>query len=145
MLRKGIQSQAGNYTRFVEMARSAAPCPPGLPCKTSLFLTLSHHPGALSEVLARLAQRGINLTKIESRPIPGTSWQYHFYLDLEGHAASQPVTAALEELRPFTTDLRVLGTYPRADANEAQRASEAAGFSAAEAVEPVRRAPAERD
>ena len=115
VLRHGIQSQSGNFTRFVEVGREAAPCPSGAPCKTSLFLALDHRPGALGEVLARFAERGINLTKIESRPIPGVPWQYHFYLDLEGHAASEPVVAALEEVRPFTTDLRILGTYPRAD------------------------------
>jgi chorismate mutase/prephenate dehydratase len=61
----------------------------------------------------------VNLTKIESRPTPGSPWQYRFYLDLEGHAASEPVAAALEDIRPFTTELRVLGTYPRAEGGEA--------------------------
>lgn len=118
VLRTGIQSQAGNYTRFFEVAREATPCPPSATCKTSLLLSLAHRPGALGEVLTRFGARGVNLTKIESRPITGMPWQYRFYLDLDGHAASEPVAAALEEIRPFTSELRVLGTYPRAEVAE---------------------------
>jgi chorismate mutase/prephenate dehydratase len=115
ILRKGIQTQEGNYTRFVEIAREATPCPAGAACKTSLLLSLAHKPGSLGEVLSRFGARGVNLTRIESRPVLGSPWQYRFYLDLEGHAASEPVRKALEELRPLTTELRVLGTYPRAE------------------------------
>lgn len=115
VLRKGIQTQEGNYTRFVEIAREAVACPPGAACKTSLLIALAHEPGALGAVLARFGARGVNLTRIESRPVLGAPWQYRFYLDLEGHAASEPVRAALEELKPVTTEVRVLGTYPRAE------------------------------
>ncbi|HYJ34173.1 MAG TPA: prephenate dehydratase [Candidatus Binatia bacterium] len=115
VLRRGIQTQEGNYTRFVEIAREAVACPPGASCKTSLQIALAHKPGALGDVLARFGARGVNLTRIESRPVLGSPWQYRFYLDLEGHAASEPVRAALEELKPVTTEVRVLGTYPRAE------------------------------
>jgi chorismate mutase/prephenate dehydratase len=115
VLRKGIQTQEGNYTRFVEIAREAVACPPGVSCKTSLQIALAHQPGSLGEVLARFGARGVNLTRIESRPVLGSPWQYRFYLDLEGHAASEPVRAALEELKAVTTEVRVLGTYPRAE------------------------------
>jgi chorismate mutase / prephenate dehydratase len=114
VLARGIQTQQGNFTRFVEIALEAAPCPPDAPCKTSLLLALEHRPGALGEVLTVLSRRGVNLTKIESRPVPGAPWQYRFHVDLEGHAASAAVCAALEEMRPLTTELRLLGTYPRA-------------------------------
>ena len=109
-----LQGASGDYTRYVEVALEAAPCPPDVPCRTSLLLVLEHRPGALGEVLQRFAQQGVNLAKIESRPISGSSWRYRFYLDVEGHAASREVTAALDQIRPLTQELRVLGTYPRA-------------------------------
>jgi chorismate mutase/prephenate dehydratase len=62
-----------------------------------------------------LAAKGINVTKIESRPVPSTPWKYRFYLDLEGHAADDPIRTALAEAGSFTTELRVLGTYPAAE------------------------------
>jgi chorismate mutase/prephenate dehydratase len=115
VLQRGIQTQEGNYTRFVELSPHAAACPPGVPVKTSLLLTVSHQPGSLAELLSLLSRRGINMTKIESRPIPSTPWQYRFYLDVEGHAATDPVRSALEEAREHTSELRVLGTYPSAE------------------------------
>jgi len=116
VLRAGIQTQAGNATRFVEVAREAVPCPHDAACKTSLVLLLSDdHPGALGDVLTAFSRRGVNLTKLESRPALGTAWTYRFYLDLLGHAASRPIGEALEEIRPMLGELRVLGTYPVAE------------------------------
>ena len=85
--------------------------PVGRAAKTSLVLTLADRPGALGEVLMRFAARNISLTKLESRPIPATPWSYRFYLDALGHGAAQAFQAALDEIRPLTTELRVLGTY----------------------------------
>jgi chorismate mutase/prephenate dehydratase len=104
-----------DYTRFVEVGREPTPLAPGVPCKTSLLMVLEHKPGTLGEMLQRLTLRGVNLSKLESRPIPGQPWQYRFYLDVEGHAASAPLMAALEDIRPLTSFLRVLGTYARAE------------------------------
>jgi chorismate mutase/prephenate dehydratase len=122
ILRRSIQSQEGNYTRFVELATHPVPCPPGVPVKTSLLITLAHSPGALAELLGVFRRRGVNLSKIESRPIPATPFQYRFYLDLEGHASTDTLRAALEEAREHTSELRVLGTYPSAEAEQAARA-----------------------
>jgi chorismate mutase/prephenate dehydratase len=116
-LAHGIQTEAGNFTRFVEVAREPAPVPHDVPCKTSLLLVLAHQPGALAEVLACFGRRGVNLTRIESRPIPSTPWQYRFYLDLEGHMAGTEVSAAIDEARERASELSVLGTYPRAEAS----------------------------
>ncbi len=115
VLRRSIQSQEGNYTRFVELAHDPVRFPPETPAKTSLLLALSHEPGALAEVLGVLSRRGVNLAKLESRPIPETPFKYRFYLDLDGNAGRDPVRGALAEVAPLTTELRVLGTYPAAD------------------------------
>ncbi|HEV8629037.1 MAG TPA: prephenate dehydratase, partial [Thermoanaerobaculia bacterium] len=116
VLRHGIQSQAGNYTRFVELAREPVRFAPDVPAKTSLLLSVPHTPGALAEVLGVFARRGVNLAKLESRPVPNRPFQYRFYLDLDGHVERDPVRAALAEVRPLTAELRVLGSYPAAEA-----------------------------
>jgi len=108
---RAIQSEDGNATRFVEVGLRPAPLPEGCTAKTSLVMSLADRPGALGEALMRFAARGISLTKLESRPIPASPWSYRFYLDALGHAASEPFQATLAELRPLTTELRVLGTY----------------------------------
>lgn len=115
ILARGIQTAAGNATRFVEVSRHAAPLGEDEPAKTSLLLSLADRPGALGEILLCLARRGLSLTKLESRPIPATPWQYRFYIDVLGHAASAAFAAALDEVRPLTTELHLLGTYRAAE------------------------------
>jgi chorismate mutase/prephenate dehydratase len=111
---RGIQSATGNATRFVEVALRPAPVPQGATAKTSLVFALADRPGVLGEILTRLAARSLSLTKLESRPIPEAPFTYRFYADVLGHAASEPFHTALEDIRPLTTELRVLGTYPSA-------------------------------
>jgi chorismate mutase/prephenate dehydratase len=120
ILERGIQTEAGNSTRFVEVALHPIPVPPGDEVKTSLLLTLAgERPGALGEVLTELSRRGLNLTKLESRPIPGARWSYRFYLDVEGHASTDNFREALDALAGATSELRVLGSYPAAPAARA--------------------------
>ena len=114
VLERGIQTQSGNFTRFVEVAREARPCPPDVPCRTTLLLTLAHQPGALGQVLVRFGERGVNLSRIESRPVPGAAFRYRFYLDLDAHAASAAVTAALADIIPYVQEQQMLGSYPAA-------------------------------
>lgn len=115
ILERNIQTQTGNFTRFVEVARAARPCPPDVPCRTTLLLTLAHQPGALGQVLVRFGERGVNLSRIESRPVPGAAFRYRFYLDLDAHAASSAVTSALSDIAPFVQEQLSLGTYPAAE------------------------------
>ena len=108
VLAEGLEDHAENYTRFLVVARDPASREEAN--KTSLILSLGNTPGTLHRALGVFAARGLNLTKIESRPLPGRPWEYLFYLDVVD--MGQGIAAALEELRPFTSDIRVLGTYP---------------------------------
>jgi chorismate mutase/prephenate dehydratase len=118
VLMRGIQASTGNATRFVEVGLRPAPLPDGATAKTSLMFALADtsatRPGVLGEILSRLAARSLSLTKLESRPIPEVPFTYRFYADVLGHAVSAPFHAALDDIRPLTSDLRVLGTYPSA-------------------------------
>lgn len=116
ILAQGIQMQKGNSTRFVEVAIEASPCPDAkLPCKTSMLLSLDHSAGTLGEILVSFGRRQLQLAKIESRPIPKDPWKYRFYLDVEDHADSAKMGEALEAIRPLVAELRILGSYPRAN------------------------------
>jgi prephenate dehydratase len=115
-----IEDDPQNFTRFLvleaEREDAAAPPPPDAdaPYKTSVVFALRQNvPGALFKSLAVFALRDLDLYKIESRPLVGTPGAYRFYLDVGGHAASEPVRRALNHLGEITTLLRVLGTYPR--------------------------------
>jgi chorismate mutase/prephenate dehydratase len=79
--------------------------------KTSILLSTTHEHGSLANCLRDLADAGINLTKLESRPKLGKAWEYLFYVDFEGDAKDPKVAAALEKLRPHTTTLQVIGSY----------------------------------
>ncbi|WP_257457208.1 bifunctional chorismate mutase/prephenate dehydratase [Archangium lipolyticum] len=115
VLARDLQGASADFTRFLEVAREATPLPADVPCKTSLLMVLENRPGTLSKALLVLAEHGVNLARLESRPLPGTPWAYRFFLDLEGHAASAPIEAVLQSLRPYTTSMRLLGTYPRVE------------------------------
>ena len=108
---EAIQSAAGNATRFVEIGLRPAPVADDARAKTSLLIAVSDRPGALGEILMRFAAHGLSLTKLESRPIPSAPFTYRFYVDVLGHVASAPFQSALDEVRPLTTELHVLGTY----------------------------------
>ncbi|MGI9952880.1 prephenate dehydratase [Moorellaceae bacterium AZ2] len=111
ILRRGIEDYPGNKTRFVIIGREA-PEREG-PYKTSLVLAVpENRPGGLYEVLRYFAEAGINLTRIESRPTKKELGEYLFYLDCEGHAASEPLSGVLAALKPRTALLKVLGSYP---------------------------------
>ncbi|HEY0193388.1 MAG TPA: prephenate dehydratase domain-containing protein [Kofleriaceae bacterium] len=114
ILASGIQSASGNATRFVEIALRPAPVPDGALVKTSLVFALADRAGVLGEILTRISERGLSLTKLESRPIPEAPFTYRFYADVLGHASSAGFQAALDDIRPLTRELRVLGSYPAA-------------------------------
>jgi chorismate mutase / prephenate dehydratase len=78
---------------------------------TAIVFAVSDSPGALHEVLKQFAERGVNLTKIQSRPTPGESWQYLFFIEVEGHATDRPIVGAIEEVRRHSKFFKVLGSY----------------------------------
>jgi len=107
-----IEDEPDNTTRFLVIGRD--PVPPSGKDKTSLLLSASNKPGALYSLLSPLAQHGISMTRIESRPSRRGVWEYVFFVDIEGHAADTRVAQALDELRAEAAMLKVLGSYPRA-------------------------------
>jgi prephenate dehydratase len=116
ILAESIQDDAENFTRFVLLRTSAdaartAAVPEAR--KMSIAMRLAHRPGALLASLEPFSRHGVNLLKIESRPIHGRPWEYQFFLDVETDSAPR-LDAALAEVHKATSDLRVLGLYPAA-------------------------------
>jgi len=107
-----IEAHPENYTRFLALGQT--PVPQAERSKTSVVFHVRNEIGTLHPALGTLATRRINLVKIESRPARHRPWDYTFYVDVDGHAAVDPLREALEELRQHTTFLRVLGSYPKA-------------------------------
>jgi chorismate mutase/prephenate dehydratase len=112
ILNDGIQDAKNNTTRFWILGPSAA-APTGND-KTSLWFITPHKPGALYHVLKVFSEANVNITRIESRPYPGKSWEYVFFLDLEGHLESENIQRSLPELSHCVDQYRVLGSYPNA-------------------------------
>ena len=111
-----IHDHAGAVTRFVLVGPPTTPAAPTGTDKTSLVAFIGEdHPGALLEILTEFAVRGINLTWIESRPTGVGLGRYCFSIDCEGHIVDARVSEALMGLRRICSDVRFLGSYPRAD------------------------------
>ncbi len=119
VIARGVEDEPGNATRFVFLARrAAAQVPPadGTPAKTSLAFWGSgdDSPGWLVRCLSEFAFRGVNLTKIESRPLRMRLGHYRFFVDCEGSAHDPSVADAVEGLRKHCEQVRILGSYPAA-------------------------------
>jgi prephenate dehydratase len=109
-----IQNHALNATRFVAIGAQDASC--RAPTKASLIVTLLHQPGSLVRILTEVATLGVNLTKIESRPIAGTPFEYLFHIDIEyrGSDSSGVLNRCIERLTATSATCRVLGVYEAA-------------------------------
>jgi prephenate dehydratase len=113
VLAERIQDHPENYTRFILVSRDARLPAGTVRRKTTLVFKLANAPGALVQSLRPFAERGIDLTKIESRPIKGSPFEYLFYVDLVSEpGAAAAVDEAIQELARISAALRVLGTYP---------------------------------
>jgi len=112
VIARNAENQTSNYTRFMVVSRKALRFDERVACKTSLIFSTRHEQGALLRCLNVLAERGLNLTKLESRPRMHSPFEYNFYVDFEGNLESEAVQKALEEMRSHTAYLKVLGSYP---------------------------------
>jgi chorismate mutase/prephenate dehydratase len=112
IIQRNVANQKENYTRFLIIARELIRYDMRIPCKTSVILATHHEQGALVRCLNILDARGLNLTKLESRPRQNNPWEYLFYVDFEGNLGDPVVEEVLGELAPRTSYLKVLGSYP---------------------------------
>jgi len=111
VVRSRIEDQVNNFTRFLVVARKG--CERSGNDKTSVLFSVKDEPGILCRMLDPFAKRGINLSKIESRPFKKKAWEYIFFLDLFGHVTDPDVAAALDELKQCCQFIKILGSYPR--------------------------------
>jgi prephenate dehydratase len=108
-LKSSIQDYQNNTTRFLVVGRR--PLSSAVPDKTTIVFTLTNEPGALFKAISVFALRGIDLTKLESRPIPDRKWEYLFYLDVAAASDDVACARALAHLAEFAPLVRVLGSY----------------------------------
>jgi len=119
VLAEAVDDDLDNETRFVWLARTsddAPPTAPGVAFKTSIVFSGAgdQSPGWLVRCLSEFAFRGVNLVRIESRPLRGRLGHYRFHVDMEGHAREEAVAEAIARVRAHCEDVRELGTYPAA-------------------------------
>ncbi|MCC7417678.1 MAG: prephenate dehydratase [Acidobacteria bacterium] len=119
-LASGIQDYEHNVTRFIVIGRR--PFDASVADKTSIVFTLPNEPGSLFKALSAFALRSVDLTKLESRPMPGRAWEYLFYADVAAARDELPCARALTHLAEFAPMLRVLGSYASWKRREARRA-----------------------
>jgi prephenate dehydratase len=107
-----IHTMKANYTRFLVLQRNDLALPVIDADKASIHFHTDHSRGSLARVLGAIAAQGINLSKLQSFPIPGSEWRYAFHADLEFESSGQ-LESALNDIRPLTADLTVYGIYKK--------------------------------
>jgi chorismate mutase/prephenate dehydratase len=110
VLAQNIEDDARNTTRFLVIGKQDV-APSGND-KTSLVMSAANRPGAVHDLLVPLAQNGVSMTKLESRPSRTGMWEYVFYVDVEGHQSDAKVAAAIAQLKQIAAFVKVLGSYP---------------------------------
>ncbi|MEQ1533422.1 MAG: prephenate dehydratase [Sideroxydans sp.] len=110
VLSQNIEDDARNTTRFLLIGKQEV-APSGKD-RTSLAMSAPNRPGAMHDLLAPLANNGVSMTKLESRPSRTGLWEYVFYVDIEGHQSDAKVATALAQLKQIAAFVKVLGSYP---------------------------------
>lgn len=114
VLQEDVQSSTRNFTRFFVVEKTASMPTEG--DKTSLAFSTKNIPGALYQCIGAFAERGVNLSKLESRPRKGRTWEYVFYADVDGHVDDPKVSDALSDLVRKSSFVKVFGSYKKAKA-----------------------------
>lgn len=109
-----IQTEKKNYTRFLVLSREERKPNGQVPNKASVYFQTANTHGCLARVLTCIAEEGVNLSKLQSFPIPGSEWQYYFHADMEFRQPEQ-FDKAMAHIRPVTEKLRVLGLYQKGE------------------------------
>ena len=109
ILERGVNNAKGNSTRFIIVTNQKVFAKEA--SKISLCFELNHESGALYHALSHMMYNGLNVTKVESRPIFGRNWEYRFFLDFEGNLRDSAVKNALRGLREETHNMKILGNY----------------------------------
>ena len=112
ILSPNIQTMRNNYTRFLILQRADVAREVAEPDKASVNFHTDHSRGSLARVLTKIADGGINLSKLQSMPIPGSDWEYSFHADMEFEGVDQ-FQRVVDEIRPITAELKILGTYKK--------------------------------
>ncbi|WP_386692646.1 MULTISPECIES: prephenate dehydratase [unclassified Lonepinella] len=112
VLKTDIANQPNNITRFIVLAKEPLSVSPQIASKTLLLMTTRQQAGALVDALYVFKKHQINMTKLESRPIYGTPWEEMFYLEIEANIHHPNTQQVLQELKEYSTFLKVLGCYP---------------------------------
>jgi chorismate mutase/prephenate dehydratase len=111
-LEKSIANQSENHSRFILVARKPVEVAEQIPAKTTLVIATGQKPGALVECLLVLKNKGINMCKLESRPIQGRPWEEMFYIDVEANLKNLALQEAISQITEQTNFIKVLGCYP---------------------------------
>jgi len=111
LIQSHLEDLAHNYTRFLVMGKEMGPKSDR--DSTAIVFSVKDKPGVLYQILGHLARRGINMSKIESRPLKGRAWEYVFFVEMDGHVSDPLIREALKALEKECVFVRVMGSFPK--------------------------------